>query len=206
MARSTRLFECFHGFLGRWETACRRCWGLRYRSQYEGRRPEAHPEYLSRAEHRERERPHRDRSVTPFSASYGSPRAVNSWRVYQRRLARYDALRAILDARHRLDLARRELAFDIGLAVLLARDEAARTREWRRTVNQVLWHHHEPTMRVLVAMPETPEWAQSVLAEALKQPQSDTPSPRNAAQLVKDALDRDKTARSATIITPGRIG
>lgn len=192
--RSAKLYERYHHFLGRWEIACRRCWGLRYRSQYDGRCPEAHPEYLSRAEHRER-------GMTPRSSSYGSPHAINRWRTRQRRLVRYAALRAILDARRRRDLERRELAFDIGLAVLLARDEAERTRRWRRTVNQVLWHHHEPTMRALIAMPETPEWVQSVLAEALKQPQSDTPSQRNAAQLVKDALDRDKTARSATIIT-----
>src|SRR5690242_20266152 len=44
--RATRLYGRYHPMYRRMAHACRKCWGLRYQSQYAGRRIEAHSDYL----------------------------------------------------------------------------------------------------------------------------------------------------------------
>lgn len=199
--RAARLYERYHPSLRRFETACRRCWGLRYRSQYEGRRPEAHPDYLASVTGRQITRTPRDASLHPCA----SPRLRAQEYTHRRRMARYEAMQALLDRRQQRHLARREIAEALALMILLARSEAERRHSWRHILNQVLWHHHEPTMRTLIAMRETPEWARQVLAAALECAEHGEKPMRNAREGVKTALATDETRHSATLIGQARL-
>jgi hypothetical protein len=98
---------------------CRACRGLQYQSQYAGRRLEAHPDYLKAAMRRQIERtPHEPRGYLPVPARRQKERARHSLRM-----SRYERAQALLRHRTCHHMKRREIALEIALTTLVAREE-----------------------------------------------------------------------------------
>lgn len=197
---STRLYERWHGGFRTFATACRKCWGLVYRSQYEGRRLEAHPDYLQSVTHRQIDRtPHEPRGYFPIPA-----RRQIAMYTHARRMQRYDRLQTLLDRRTSRYIARRETASAISMLTLLARSERQEQNRWRRIVNQVLWHGHIDSLRDLAAMKSAPVWVRQVCAEALKQMQlnaeSEVKPAKTARKVAKTLPKTDVLAQSPAIL------
>jgi len=166
---ATRLYERWHPGFRTWIAACRMCWGLRYQSQYAGRRLEAHPEYLQAVVRRQLDREPRSKGYNPFAA----PRRLAQGRSHRRRMVRYQTAAAVYTIRRRRHMMRAELATDLAFRILLVKSEAQQRRRWRKILNQVLWHGHTDTMRELIALRDTPEWAREVLQSALQRAEND---------------------------------
>lgn len=123
-----------------WPALCRTCLGLRYRSQYQGRRPEAAPERLD-----------------ALRASAARARAPRTQARREERLAMASRVRRTRDHRH---VVRRELAFDLAGTVLLSRARRRERTSWARIVHGAL--RESPERRAEIAA-LAPAWA----AEAL---------------------------------------
>ena len=185
--------------------ACRACWGLRYQSQYTGRRLEAHPDYLQAKQRRQIANTPRDVSADLDAA----PRRLAAVRTHQRRMIRYTAAQALRATRTYRYLERRELAQDLALCILLARSEAEQRRKWRKIINQVLWHHNAETMRALLADDATPDWVCQVFVAALKEanktPETSEEQRIDGRKAIKTALESDEKAQFEALIAEARM-
>jgi len=202
--RATRLYGRYHAGYRRMAHACRKCWGLRYQSQYAGRRIEAHPEYLQRVTRRQIERtPREPRGYLPVPARRQMARHRHAIRMY--RYERADALCHVRTVRH---MERRGIAGDLAFIVLLARSISAHNRRWRKILNQVLWpghHHHAPTLRNLIAHKDTPEWARKVLREALQRAEEGEKEPIDTRKTIKTASETDTKEQLGAIIESDKL-
>ncbi len=97
---------------------CRTCWGFRYRSQYQGRRPEA-----------ARERVHAQRQTA---------RASRDPATRRRRLQRADAVETLRIERARRHDARKNQAFTLALLPALLRCNARIRRSWFQVARAAL--------------------------------------------------------------------
>lgn len=127
-----------------WDYLCRVCWGLRYTSQYHGRRPEASTARLD---------------ALRASAQRAHQPATRAWRRARYRVAR-DRWRMHQD-RHR---SRRTLAFTLTLTILLRREVAREDRAWERIL-RAAWRETAADRAALI--PYAPAWAAAALAASL---------------------------------------
>jgi hypothetical protein len=98
---------------------CRTCLGLCYQSQYAGRRLEAHPDYLEAAMRRQIERvPHDPRGYLPVPARRQKERARHILRM-----SHYERAQRLIHQRTYRHTERREIALEISLMTLVAREE-----------------------------------------------------------------------------------
>lgn len=206
--RATRLYGRYHAMYGRFTHACRQCWGLRYQSQYAGRRLEAHPDYLQAKQRRQIANTPRDVSADLDAA----PRRLAAMRTHQRRMARYTAAQALRSTRTYRYMERRELALNLAFCVLLARGEAEQRRKWRKIINQVLWHQNTETMRDLLAKDSTPDWVCQVFVAALKEAnkakeahETTTKQRADMRKAAKTALETDEKAQFEALIEVARM-
>lgn len=155
--------------------ACRRCLGLRYQSQYQGRRPEAH------------------RSARQHLAA--TARTARTAATRERRQRRYLAAVDTHCKRAERGDARRDTAYLLAAAVLLAREVNRENRQWaRRILPAVLREPNLDARRQIAEHPDTPAWArQAILASlpAVSVPLSDT---KQAETRMKRAAKRDIAA------------
>jgi hypothetical protein len=208
--RATRLYG--QRVARRVSYGCRSCWGLAYQSQYAGRRLEAHPDYLQAALRRQIERTPRDVGATPTAPE----RRHAAMRTHARRMRRYEQASNLQHVRKVRHLERRELAFQLAMLILLARSEAEERRRWRKLLQRILWTRrpiHEPTLRCLFTMNDTPAWARGLLAEALKEAQqrakhggqTTVHDRREARKALTVALETASEGPLASIIEQARL-
>ena len=200
-AKVTRLYGRYHPAYRRLMHACRACWGLRYQSQYAGRRLEAHPSYLQAATQRQIARTPRDVSANP-DAPRRRQRAMSA---HHRRMRRYAQAQALLCERTDRDEARREIAHNLALYILLARSEAEERHRWQRLLRQVLWHGDLPTMRQIAEGRDTPQWAREALQSAIERAESGQKPARTSLKQALERLDSDEKAQFAALIDQARL-
>ncbi|HEU5343155.1 MAG TPA: hypothetical protein VFU60_02315 [Ktedonobacterales bacterium] len=206
--RTQWLYGVDHPMFRRVVYGCRVCWGLRYQSQYAGRRLEAHPDYLQAKLRRQIAHTPRDVSLQLDA----SPRRLAAMRTHQRRMRRYTAAQERVSAQTYRYLERRDLALNLALCVLLARGEAEHRREWRKIINRVLWHQNTETMRDLLAKDSTPDWVCQVFVTALKAANQAREAHETTAKqradvrkAVETALETDEKAQFEALIEAARM-
>jgi len=156
--RATRLYGRYTPNDRNARYACRACWGMRYRSQYDGRRPEASEDRIS-----------------ALVTSAGQARRTAT---YARRMARVVACGDLVDRRVHRYIERRECAYTIALATLLAREVNRENRQWARRILPAVLRCDAQTRRQCADMKDTPAWVKQVL-EASLAPQNDAQTHQN---------------------------
>lgn len=197
----TRLYGRYHPFFRCLMHACRRCWGLRYQSQYAGRHPEAHPEYLAALGQWLAAHTMPNNGYNPYAA----PRRLARQRTHRRRTFRYEHAATLRRQRLLRHEERRDLASDMAMFILVARSEAEQRRCWVKILRMVLWYPDAQTMRDLLTSADTPQWVQQALIDALERAESGEKLTKDAAKVVRTALETDIDGQFAAIIEQERM-
>lgn len=171
---------------------CRQCWGFAYRSQYQGRRPEAHPERLQRLD----------------AAAHNA----KSERAHKQRHARYMAASATVCRRADRYIARRELALSLAMTILLAREVNRENRRWARRILPAVLRSTPAQRRQIAAMRDTPAWARdAILAslvsqEAVSSPaQNASSAPVEAQNTPQNSVKKGVSAHLGVLISEEQI-
>jgi hypothetical protein len=120
-------------------------------------------------------------------------------------MRRYERASDLQHARKLRHLERREVAFQLAMLILLARSEAEERRRWQKLLQKILWTRrpiHEPTVRYLFTLNDTPTWARKLLAEALMKPRQQ--ARHDGMTTVHDRRDARKAL--ATTLEPASEG
>jgi hypothetical protein len=150
---------CWQGY------ACRACAGLRYRSQYQRRRPEAAHDRIEQL-------------------SVAAGRAKN-FDTYQRRFRRYARASELYWGRIETHLARRDVAITLTLLVLIAREVGRENRHWHRILLAVL-RASPGTRRHIAANPDTPAWVHEQILASLTNDTAIQSTPNNENRSAAD--------------------
>jgi hypothetical protein len=127
--------------------ACRVCLGLRYTSQYAGRRPEAAFDWMARLAE--------------------AARGVKSTLTCTHREQRYQAVRATVRRRRERFDARCSTAERLSLTILLVREVSRENRRWARRILPAVLRADVATRREVAEHPDTPAWARTAILGSL---------------------------------------